>query len=157
MSTSLRKHFFNKKAVKRNQQIQISKIFNPFIPNTIFLYLLKTSENLKAFCFQGVEKGCIGNKWVKNRLILILRFIHPTYFSNGMLYNYENICQNYNKLLTALWFLNITSVISHKYSAHCIQFLIVVLTKKGSPNAKKRNLFKISRELLLLSSTFKNM
>ena len=66
MSTSLRKHFFNKKAVQRNHQIQISKIFNPFIPNTIFLYLLKTSENLKVFCFQGVEKGCIGNKWVKS-------------------------------------------------------------------------------------------
>ena len=40
--------------------------FNPFIPNTPFLYPLKTSENLTFFwCFQGVEKGCIGNKWVK--------------------------------------------------------------------------------------------
>ena len=26
---------------------------------------LKTSENRKVFCFQGVEKGCIGNEWVK--------------------------------------------------------------------------------------------
>ena len=27
---------------------------------------LKTSENRNVFwCFQGVEKGCIGNKWVK--------------------------------------------------------------------------------------------
>ena len=26
---------------------------------------LKTSENRKVFCFQGVEKGCIGNKCVK--------------------------------------------------------------------------------------------
>ena len=39
---------------------------NPFVPNVPFLYLLKTSENLTVFgCFQGVEKGCIGNKWVK--------------------------------------------------------------------------------------------
>ena len=39
--------------------------FNPFVPNAPFLYPLKTSENLKVFwCFQGVEKGCIGNKWV---------------------------------------------------------------------------------------------
>ena len=39
---------------------------SPFIPNAPFLYPLKTSENLKVFWwFQGVEKGCIGNKWVK--------------------------------------------------------------------------------------------
>ena len=34
-------------------------LFNPFVPNAPFLYPLKTSENL---CFQGVEKGCVGNK-----------------------------------------------------------------------------------------------
>ena len=29
-----------------------------------FLYPLKTSKNLTVFwCFQGLEKGCIGNKW----------------------------------------------------------------------------------------------
>ena len=34
--------------------------------NAPFLYPLKTSENLEVFwCFQGVEKGCIENKWVK--------------------------------------------------------------------------------------------
>ena len=28
--------------------------------------LLKTPENRKVFrCYQGVEKGCIGSKWVK--------------------------------------------------------------------------------------------
>ena len=32
---------------------------NPFVPNALFFYHLKTSEY-----FQGVEKGCIGNKWV---------------------------------------------------------------------------------------------
>ena len=32
---------------------------------------LKTSENRKIFCFQGVEKGCIGNEWVKRYLELI--------------------------------------------------------------------------------------
>ena len=31
-------------------------VFNPFVPNAPFLY--KT-------CFQGVEKGCIENEWVK--------------------------------------------------------------------------------------------
>ena len=38
---------------------------NPFVPIAPFLYPLKTSENRKVFwCFQGVEKGCIGNEWV---------------------------------------------------------------------------------------------
>ena len=40
--------------------------FNPFFPTAPFLYPLKTSENRKVFCcFPGVEKGCIGNEWVK--------------------------------------------------------------------------------------------
>ena len=39
---------------------------NPFVPNASFLYPLKTSEKRKVFwCFQGLDKGCIGNKWVK--------------------------------------------------------------------------------------------
>ena len=41
---------------------------NPFVPYSPFLYHLKT-ENRKVFCFQGVEKGCVENAWVKqNRL-----------------------------------------------------------------------------------------
>ena len=39
--------------------------FNLFVPNAPFFYPLKTSENRKIFCFQGVEKRSIGNKWVK--------------------------------------------------------------------------------------------
>ena len=40
-------------------------IFNVFVPNPPFLYPPKTSDNLMVFwCFQGVEKGWIGNKWV---------------------------------------------------------------------------------------------
>ena len=40
---------------------------NPFVPNAPFLYPLKTSENCKVFwCFQGLEKGYIGNEWVNN-------------------------------------------------------------------------------------------
>ena len=41
-------------------------IFNSFVPNAPFLYPLKTWEYLTVFsCLQGVEKGCIGNEWVK--------------------------------------------------------------------------------------------
>ena len=39
---------------------------NPFGLKAPFLYPLKTSKNRKVFWyFQGVEKGCIGNEWVK--------------------------------------------------------------------------------------------
>ena len=36
-------------------------LVNPFVPNALFLYSLKTSENHR---FPGVEKGCIGNELV---------------------------------------------------------------------------------------------
>ena len=42
-----------------------SLLLNPFVPNAHFLYPLKTSENLTVFCFQGAEKGYIGNQRVK--------------------------------------------------------------------------------------------
>ena len=43
-----------------------SLLFNPFVPNAPILYPLKNSENLTVFwCFQGVEKGCIWNEWLK--------------------------------------------------------------------------------------------
>ena len=45
------------------QLLEPSEI-NPFVPNVSPLYPLKTSENLTVFCFQEVEKGCIGNKQV---------------------------------------------------------------------------------------------
>ena len=39
--------------------------FNPFVANASFLYPLQKSDNWKVFwCLQGVQKGCIGNKWV---------------------------------------------------------------------------------------------
>ena len=45
----------------------ILAIVNPFVPNAPFLYPLKTLEYLTVFwCFQGVEKGCVGNEWVKS-------------------------------------------------------------------------------------------
>ena len=48
----------------------LSVYFNPFVPNAPFLYPLK-------ICFQGVEKGCIGNEWVNcggNKFYLVLAF-----------------------------------------------------------------------------------
>ena len=46
-----------------NIQTFICRHLNPFVPNVLFLYALKTSENHKVFwCFQEAEKGCIRNK-----------------------------------------------------------------------------------------------
>ena len=56
-------------------------LINPFVSNALFLYLLKTSENRKVFwCFQGAEKGCIGNKWV-NLFHVTDLFLYPLNFS----------------------------------------------------------------------------
>ena len=49
---------------------------NPFVPTAPFLYPLKTSEHFTFFwCFQGVEKGYIGNEWVKNKYDNNLRLL----------------------------------------------------------------------------------
>ena len=49
----------------------------PFVPNATFLYPLKTSESLTVFwCFQWVEKGCIGNEWVIEILNGKLHFLY---------------------------------------------------------------------------------
>ena len=56
------KVYFSRKILKDDSQ---NLTFNPFVPNSPFLYSLKTSENLTVFWyFQEVEKGCIGSTWV---------------------------------------------------------------------------------------------
>ena len=54
--------------------LALNGLVNPFVPNAPFLCPVKTSKNRKVFSyFSGVEKGCIGNKWVNLHLeILIL-------------------------------------------------------------------------------------
>ena len=50
-------------------------LINPFVPNAPFLYSL----NLTVFwCFQGIEKRCIGNKWVSNTSINLFKKPHTT-------------------------------------------------------------------------------
>ena len=58
--TDIRKKWMNVSSVGNNFII-------PFVPNAPFLYPPKTSENGKIFwCFQGVEKECIGNEWAND-------------------------------------------------------------------------------------------
>ena len=70
---------------------------NPFFPNAPFLYSLKKSENLTIFwCFQGVEEGIIGNKWV-NRISLRYYSIRTLmYFLRELFLNLDYIIQGYN-------------------------------------------------------------
>ena len=57
-------------------------LHNPFAPNAPLLYPLKISENLTVFwCFQGVEKGCIGNKWVTCQGGITYTFVFPIFVS----------------------------------------------------------------------------
>ena len=52
-----------------NHLLAIWDQLKPFVPNSPFLYTLKTTENLTIFwCFQGAEKGCIENEWVKKNI-----------------------------------------------------------------------------------------
>ena len=44
------------------------RCFNPLVPNAPFLCSLKT---LMFLCFQGVEKGCIENEWVRDQGCLL--------------------------------------------------------------------------------------
>ena len=60
---------------KKNSPEMDNKLF--FLLTHLFpmylssLYHLKTSENYMVFwCFLGVEKGCIGNKWVNDTCVL---------------------------------------------------------------------------------------
>ena len=61
-----------------------STLFNLFVPNAPFLYPLKTSEKRTVcWCFQGVEKGCIGDEWVNSSLPLSSAEVWPHYYANG--------------------------------------------------------------------------
>ena len=49
-----------------------NEVNKPFVPNALFLYPLKISENRKVFwCFEETKKGRIGNKWVNVRYIIL--------------------------------------------------------------------------------------
>ena len=69
--------WWNKQIIIRVMK-NVMEYLNPFVPNAPFMYPLKTSENRKGYwCLQGVQKGCIGNKWVECESMLrsILAYI----------------------------------------------------------------------------------
>ena len=80
---------FMKILCREQYKTSLKLLLKQFVPNALFLYPLKTSENLTIFwCFPGVEKRCIGNKWVnemrnlwKNikspKLLILNKFLTP--------------------------------------------------------------------------------
>ena len=77
---------------------------NSFVPNAPFLYPLKTSEKWKVFyCFQGVEKWCIGKKWVnfhvlkfeKKKLYLQKHFFEVLYLFKTTTFYFFLILNNF--------------------------------------------------------------
>ena len=69
--------------------MSFSMILKPFVSNVPFLYPLKTSRNLTVFwCFQGVQKACIGNKWV-NAFLTIYGIVPGNFYK---LYTYGKKC-----------------------------------------------------------------
>ena len=66
-------------------------VINPFVPNAPFLYPLKTSENCRVFwCFQLIEKGCTGNRWVKGFKLKVLAKNFLESENNDSIVIYEN-------------------------------------------------------------------
>ena len=71
---------------------------NPFVPNAPFFCLLKTSGSLTFFCFQGVEKGCIGKEWAnetKRKLDNLCKGKDMIFINNN---NIDSTCLNRSKL-----------------------------------------------------------
>ena len=88
--------------------------FNPLVPNVPFLYPLKAPENRKVFwCFQGVEKGHIGNKWVNlvqrttphgkvfDKFFTLNSCLHKSFRKRTTTF-VQGILENFNKCLNAL-------------------------------------------------------
>ena len=69
--TRLLTHFEYKYETNGENLNSVIASFKPFVHHAPFLYPLKTSEYLTKFwCFQGIEKGYIGNEWIKERRII---------------------------------------------------------------------------------------
>ena len=69
------------------------KHINQFVPNVLLLFPLKTSENLTVFlCFQGVEKGCIRDEWVKPFEIIVTFHLNTSHLN----------C-NENEMTVSIW------------------------------------------------------
>ena len=117
---------------------------NPFVLNAPFLYPLKAS-----WCFQGVEKGRIGKKWVKNPnsyfypIFTYLRL--PSELQKNVMKRFSKNFKNFNfrpknNLFTPFW-------ASYEFSLKIktITFIhLLSINSKESNNRLKKTLTSIS-------------
>ena len=78
LNTSPSRHLLAQNQQWKHQNNVLNPV-NPFVHNPPLFYPLKTTENRNIFCFQGLEKGYIENKWVNvsnedTRLMLMTPF-----------------------------------------------------------------------------------
>ena len=78
---------------------------NPVVPNAPFLYPLKASENCKVFwCFYEVEKGGIGNEWIKD--VTKMKKLQNQHMSKDKYRKWNNLSAANSKFwLSQIWFL----------------------------------------------------
>ena len=90
-----------------------------FVSNVSFLHLLKTSKNPKAFwCFQGVEKGCNGNKWVN------------PFWANGSLHMGFCILGQLMKITVKYWYKEGKSISAKSFKNEMSISLILIFLLK---------------------------
>ena len=119
---------------------------NPLVPKAPFPYPLKTSENFTVFlCFQGVEKGCIGNEWVNWCTIQIILLYVSRFYK--LLGNEKFLaCQNYRLVHSSI------------FRVHCIkagQYTIAILECRWitrQENVKSSNLLKSSEAVFKMTT-----
>ena len=63
---------------------------------------MNTSENRKVFCFQEVEKGCIGKEWVK----CLAKIVKNTHRENTPSHKTEALTKGMNMYIWAIGTLN---------------------------------------------------
>ena len=103
--------------------------FNLFFPKAPFLYLLKTEKCKVFWCFQGVEKGCVGTELV-NRLDsnhLITGVLKP----RRVIFSRRVICRNVSN---TFWR-------STQIMPMCIPLSRPVKTKSVTPDTNQWNNF----------------
>ena len=84
---------FKPQLVQWNFKLSLSSLaLKLFVPNAPFLYPLKTERFSDVF--GGVEKGCIGKKWVKNLWVYIPNYVSSLINSESLIYQFSEILDN---------------------------------------------------------------
>ena len=90
---------------------------NPFFPNASLLYPLKTKHFAVFWWFQGVEKRCIGNKWVN--MIFVNKFCCHWFFVWFLIQcHIQIVLTSLQELVSTCFILHSKDSISNLYLTH---------------------------------------